>query len=503
MASDSTKKSVRRSIRHQRRRRALTGVHVVTAIILAAAVMVMLNVVVAGFPYRWRLTSHVFASLSEKTRDVLHGVEANISVVAFLPADTPLARMVRELLKEYQHEAGRSPTLTLSLEMVDPGRDLARTRQLAREYDVTDEYVVVFDCEGRRKQVGLRELADYDVRMSERGPRQELAAFKGEQAFSSAILSVVHSSTPMVCFTQGHGEKEIGDYHEHDGYSDIARIIRQDNMDVRAIELAASGGVPDDCSILAIAGPQKSFSKAECDMISDFLVNRHGRLLLMIDPATTTGLEPLLADWGVQLGSGVAAGLTVSGQELVVRNYGDHPITEKISRLTTVFYRPRPVGVRTSPSETPDVVDDRARVTVLAGTGNEGWEEFDFQQSPPLLDRETDRPGPISIAVAVEKGARGVDVEIAPTRMVVFGDSLFVSNASLSKGIGGNVSFFMSAMNWLVERDALLSVQPQAPFELRLNMSRQQKTMAFLLMVVFVPAVFALFGGLVCLKRRR
>ena len=147
--------------------------------------------------------------------------------------------------------------------------------------------------------------------------------------------------------------------------------------------------------------------------------------------------------------------------------------------------------------------EDRARVSVLAATGDEGWVEHDLSQDPPRYDEGTDQRGPVSVAVAVEKGPVGVDVKIQPTRLVIVGDSYFVSNAAMRSGVGGNASFFLSAWNWLVERESLLTVAPRPPLELRLEMNDKQWTQALLLTVVMSPSVILLLGICVWLKRRR
>ena len=98
---------------------------------------------------------------------------------------------------------------------------------------------------------------------------------------------------------------------------------------------------------------------------------------------------------------------------------------------------------------------------------------------------------------------RGIDVEIRPTRVVVVGDSDFASNAALTSGVGGNRDFVMSALNWLVEREALLAIAPKPPQELRLDMDGGQIRMAYLIMVAGMPAIGAVIGLLVWLGRRQ
>ncbi len=492
------------SVRRHRRRRLVTGLNVAIAIILMTVAVALLNVLVARFPARVQLRSLSRVSLSERTLGLLHGLSCKIDVVAFLASDSALYDEVRLLLSEYAYVAAPLESLELSLEILDPRRDIARTRELARQYDVTQEDVVVFSCAGRRKVVMIKDLAQYELKLDQAGVTRRMIGFFGEQAFSSAILNVTQEHTPVIYFVKGHGERDPDDFGRQGGYSSITRAINHDNMEVRPLILAEHKEVPRDCSALILAGPDRKLSEAEIGYIDDYLRNRHGRVMLLLDPSVNTGLTPLLEKWGVGLGGGVAAGLTFSGRELVITSYGEHAITRAFKNVTTMFYMPRPV-LPSAPVavERGHRDEDRARVTVLAATGTEGWEEFDLTQEPPRFDEKTDRRGPVSVAVAVEKGPVGVDVEIQPTRLVVVGDSYFVSNAALDSGVGGNTSFFLSALNWLVERESLLTVVPRPPMELRLGMSQPQWTHLFLLTVVAVPGGIAFLGFCVWFRRRR
>jgi ABC-type uncharacterized transport system involved in gliding motility auxiliary subunit len=251
-----------------------------------------------------------------------------------------------------------------------------------------------------------------------------------------------------------------------------------------------------------VAGADRKLSRIEVDLVSEYL-DRNGRVFMLTDPATTTGLEGVLSDWGVTLSKGVVVGLTLTGRELFVSEYGDHPITSRLKQVTTMFYMPRAVGPAASSSNGADAVADKPKVTVLAANTKSGWEERDLDQTPPAFDEGVDQPGPVPIAVAVEKGPpSGIDVEIRPTRMVVVGDSDFVSNGALRGGVGGNIDFFMSAVNWLIEREALMGISPKVPGVLRLDMDRFQLRTAFLVIVFGMPAAAAVVGIMIWSRRR-
>jgi hypothetical protein len=485
-------------------------VNVAVAVILLGLVVVLVNVLASHFPYRFQLRSRNHYSLTERTHDMLKAMpqDTTISIVAFLDDDTEVYDDVRLLLHEYVYAANEIDGLTIELDIVDPSRDIARTRELAHEYDVSEGDVVVFSCKGRHKYVDTKDLIKYEVKLTEKGLSKRVIGFLGEQAFSSAILSVAQDRTPVIYFVEGHGERNINDFSRQGGFSQIVRTIRRDSMEVRQLLLADTGKVPDDCSALVLAGADRKLSKSEVRMINDYLKNRHGRAMFLMDPSVTTGLEGMLREWGVELGKGVVAGLagmtSLRRLALVVSQYGDHPITHSFNNVMTMFYMPRPVMPGKSARAGKRGTDDRARVTILAATGKEGWIEHNLSQSPPRYDAGKDTPGPVSVAVAVERGvAPGMDVEIQSTRIVVIGDSYFVSNAALANGMGGNLDFFMSSLNWLVERESLLRVAPRPPVVLKPDLSREQWSRLFMVTVGIVPGVLALLGVFMFFVRRR
>lgn len=503
MTSDTRSRESRRSLWRHRGRRFATGLNVLVSVGLAAAVVVMCNYLASRYYVRWDLGGRGSYRLSEKTRGLLSSLDAEVTITAFFEKSHALRDDVLKLLKEYEYEADKIASLKLRIAIVDPDRDLSRTRELASRYDVESPNLLVIESGGKRRYVEAAALAEYDLLMTpERKVRKKRTAFTGEQAISSAIHSVTRLRKTRVYFLAGHGEREVEDHGRHSGYSGIARVLRRENVEVATLRLAGTGRVPEDCSALVIAGPDRRLSQAEVEMISAYL-ERNGRVLFLVDPAIETGLDELLARWGVALGDDVVVGLTLTGRELVVKEYGDHRITAGLRNVMTMFYMPRAVEPITELAGAATAPADKPRVQVLAASSRDGWFEADLDQTPPRFDVDVDRPGPAPVAVAVEKGpVGGIEVEIRPTRMVVIGDSDFVSNGALRSGVGGNRDFFLGALNWLLERDELMAVAPRIPGELRLDMTPMQMKTARLLIVVGMPGLAALLGLVMWRKRR-
>jgi ABC-type uncharacterized transport system involved in gliding motility auxiliary subunit len=171
--------------------------------------------------------------------------------------------------------------------------------------------------------------------------------------------------------------------------------------------------------------------------------------------------------------------------------------------MATIFYSPRNIEPIEGASARDDGQSDKPRVTALAMSGEQGWIDMDLSKdSQPRFDPAVDKRGPASVAVAAERGVRDLNVNIKSTRLVVVGDSYFVSNPVLARN-DGNVGFFLSVMNWLVEREALMAIPPKTPGELQLNMTRKRMRLAFSLIVFAVPGIVAGIGFIVWAKRRR
>lgn len=479
-------------------RRLLLGANALLSVLLGAALWLMVNYLGYRHYRRADFSRSGYYRLSEKTRNVLNAVTGEVRVVVFFQPSHDLYEDVRNLLKEYVYACPN-----LKVEWVDPDRDLARTEELAARYRVKTANVVVFDADGRTKYVSSDDLLEMDLTPLRWGRAPEISAFKGEQAFSSAIYSVTQGRRPIVYFLQGHGEKDPDDYGRVSGYSQIAEKIRQDNIEVRTLNLGKGTRVPEDADALIIGGPRQEFAPAELDALRSFL-DRKGNLMLLLDPFTRCGLEPLLAsDWGIQFANDVVVDgtRTLTGRELFVPEYPPHPITLPLKGISSVFYLPRSVEAaqsRDAAAGTPS--RDRPQVTVLAASSVSGWAETDPSQNPMKFDAGIDRPGPVSIAVAAERGGRAqLDLDIRPARLVVFGDSDFVANGGATVG---NVDLFMNALNWLVERESLLAMAPKPVELIRLIMTRRQLQGLFWIVVIGLPALVAA-GGLAVWSVRR
>jgi ABC-type uncharacterized transport system involved in gliding motility auxiliary subunit len=486
-----------------RHRRMVIGANVLVQVLAVLALVVMVNWLASRHYVRFDWTRTGYYKLSEKTKQALQALPEPVRVVVFLQPGgerehlEKLYQDVRNLLKEFQF-FGKDK---LHVEYVDPQRDRARAEQLVREYKVDLPNVVIFASGPRHKYVTIDDMVEFDVQGFGGGFR--IKAFKAEAAFLSALQTVTEEEPPQVYFLTGHGERDPEDFDPRTGYSELARYIKRDNLNLQKWNLLEHQSLPTNAAAIIVAGPRKPFADSELAAL-DRYAREGGRLLLMLDPRQPAGLDNFLQSWGVQADDNlaVARGGQLLGTELLIVDavgidYAPHPITSRLEGINTTFPYARSIRRH----ERAPTSADQPRVTELVKTPAAFWGETDMEAQRMKFDPGIDTPGPLSLAVAVETPKpKGVELNIGQTRMVVIGSSRFVDNNSLT---AGNLDFFMNALNWLLAREQLVAIGPKIPEEFRLDMSLQQVRAVYALVIAGMPLAVALAGVAVWMRRRK
>ena len=502
MANETPQNSKPPTLRH---RRMVIGANVLVQIVAVLAVVIMVNWLASRHYVRFDWTKAGYYKLAEKTKQVVASLKDPVNVIVFLPPSDhrdyveKILNDVRNLLKEFQFYGKEK----LHVEYVDPQRDLARAQQLVKEYNLDSPDVIIFASRGHHKYVRLDEMVDLDAGNPELGENR-VKAFKGEGLFLSAIQTVTEEESPKVYFLTGHGERDPEEFDQREGYSELARYIKRDNILVQKWNLLENQALPTDASAIVIAGPHQAFTPTELNALEQYLKGK-GRLLILLDPHKSTGLEAFLKNWGVQVDDDLAmrqAGVLLGTQMLdvnaVAADYAAHPITAKLGDTNTEF--PYARSVRHLPQPEGGTTDV-PQVTELAKAAPAYWGETDPDTEHATFNPAKDISGPLPLAVAVETSKpHGVDVDIGVTRMVVVGTSRFVDNSGLG---GGNLDFFMNSLNWLLQREQLMAVSPKLPDEFRLDMSPNQQRAVYMLVVGGLPVLVAIIGIMVWLSRRK
>jgi ABC-type uncharacterized transport system involved in gliding motility auxiliary subunit len=242
-------------------------------------------------------------------------------------------------------------------------------------------------------------------------------------------------------------------------------------------------------------------------------------MMVMLDPpiganaAPMPNLEAILKEWGVTAGNNVVvdiSGATNDPSIAVAATYPMHPITETF-RTLTIF--PLARSVDAIEGGTNGRVPTRIVETTRGSWAEANLASLSGDAGVSMDETSGDKPGPVALAVAVSAPVEGAAASGATTppatgealkpetRIVVFGDSDFASNA-YGGGALGNVNLFANAISWLAQQENLIAIRPTEAADRRVTMTPQQQTMAAITSIFVLPGlVFA--AGIFTWWRRR
>ena len=472
------------------------------AVVLVIALTIMVNWLSSRRWVRADWTTTQIYSLSEKTENILSDLSDEIRVVVFMTPQTSMYDQVQELLERYKAASDK-----ITVEYIDPEKEPLKTTQLAEQFGVQVADTVVFVYGDRTKYVTSDQMAEMDYSGMQYGQGPSMRSFKGEEQFTSAILSLVAPDVPKVYFVTGHGEAAL----EGSGASDrglrmLEEALKRENMETADVMLLA-GEVPEDATVLAIVGPTRAFTEAEIEAMGAFL-DRGGRMLVALDPLIeptgsmrSTRLEPFLADRGVTVRDDLVVDPSrrlpfYDLSAVYLEDFPAHAVTQGLEGFAVLFTVSRSLAANGDGS------------TVVVQTSDEGWGETNLgmllRGEPVALD-EADNQGPAAVGIAVEVvvpalGVEDADSEETEYRLVVFGDSDFLTDLDISNA--GNAVLATNAFNWLAAREDLVGIPPREVEQVSLFLTRQQMRNLLLLVLVAMPGA-AIIAGILIWRRRR
>jgi ABC-type uncharacterized transport system involved in gliding motility auxiliary subunit len=464
--------------RRQARYGTLSGI----SILVVLGILIAINYIGSRQSKRWDLTANKQFSLSDQTKNVLVKLDAPLEVKVF--AQEQEFPRYQERMKEYEYASKK-----ISTEYID----IDKKPSLAKQNGVDRYGTFLFNYKGRSERVTT----------------------DSEQDLTTGIIKVVSGQQKKIYFTQGHGEKDTGS-SDRDGYGSITAAMGHENYGIDKVVIAQQGSVPDDASVVVVAGPKTDFFPPEIDALKKYL-DKAGKLLLMLDPPDKpdspplTNLVALAHDWGVDVGNDIVVDASGMGRLIgtdasvpVSASYPPHAITQQF-RLLTAY----PLA-RSAAPVTSGVNGHVAQAFVE--TSPQSWAEADIKGllttgQVSLDESKGDKKGPVAIASAVsapassaEPSKPGDEGPKPETRVVVFGDSDFPSNFAL--GIPGNRDLFMNTIGWLSQQENLISIRPKEPDDRRITMTATQQWNIFWLSIVVIP--LCIFGsGVYTWWRRR
>lgn len=448
--------SVRRSTR--------MGANSVLIVVLFAGILAIVNFLGARHSQRWDLSETQRFTLAPQTYRVLRGLTRDIKITVFTQDRSQAFNTYRDLLDTY-----RQMTNKITIQFVDPEKQ----PNVAREYGISR----------------------IDTAVLESGPQTVRIATPSEVELTGALIRVSKETKKRIVFLDGHGERSIED-RERNGLALAKEAMIKQGYEVATVTLLQETAVPENTSVLVVAGPRRPVTAEEKERIHTYVANG-GHVLILVDPDTKASLDDLLKQWGVGIGPGVLVDLQdrlAQGDltALLVRTFTEHEITQDLTSAV-LFPLAQSVTFQEESAKEWDYVP-------LARTSPRSWAETDMKGKVVSFSEKEDVQGPLALAAALTPKKAPEEGKPRPA-IVVVGNSTFATNAYLN--FPGNTDFFLHAAGWLAEERDLISITPKEPALRPFIPNPIQDRMLLYVQVLFLPAATFVLGMLVWRKRRR
>ena len=433
--------------------------------------IVIINIFVSSFDYRYDFTDKKIFSLSPITKSYLRTIDQPISVVYAYDVRNRALKDAAETLRLFANESD-----AISLEIFDP----VIQPSLAEKYGIRFAGTAIISSEKRNIEINLID----------------------EVSFVNGLIEAVSSNLGKVCFTVGHLESDPfsmqthdhfeGGSHSHTFGGEPFTIHEKHGMgaalnamtilgyEVEQLLLAKKTNLIEECEVIVIASPQRIFMESEVLAVHEYLKDG-GSLLLMLEPKVETGLESLFANaYGVSWESDFIydnfSHLRADKFSIAVTRYPKHKITRNLA--LTVF----PGAVSFVPAVTVKSTTFASSIVPLVETSEHAASSASRGQGNKKI-----------IGLKIKDKANEANI-------ILFGDGDFATNSFYN--IGDNGRLFTGIISELAESENHLNIEPKSYTQDALNLTSNQATFLFLMATLSLPAFFSFLGIYVFVKSR-
>ena len=377
-------------------------------------------------------------TLSIDSRQLLDEMPDPIHVTAFATENALVREHIGDLIGRYQRYKAN-----VELTFVNPDAEPDRVRELG----ITLDGELLLAYQGRSEKV------------------QSLS----EQTLTNSLLRIARQKQRRVSFLSGHGERDPLGQANHD-LGKFGQLLEQKGIVVDTLKLAETADIPADTNLLVIADPRVVLLPGEIQLVHRYL-QAGGNLLWLVEPGAIAGLDPIAEALGIEFlpGTIVDATTQLFGIDnpafALIPDYPMHPITREMTSLT-LYPQASALDV-SAPQEW--------QAEPLLTTLDRAWTEIGPISGTIRFDEDSDeRMGPLDIGFVFSrmnnKKDSGDGESSAEQRVIVIGDSDFLSNAYL--GNGGNVELGLNLFNWLNHDDQFITVTARTASDVNLELGK-------------------------------
>ncbi len=449
-------------------------------IAFVVVILLLINLIANLFSVKFDFSANKAFSLSDEGKAAIDTISKEVEILAcgdrvnyngniYL---TNIAETI-ESMDDY------SDNVTATFKSIDknPG--------IAEEYpttglSTTSIIVRLVDDHSKYKVLSTSNLFEAD--------NNQITESKVEYLIISAMDFVCRDTFPAVQFVSNHVE----DYP-----TSFASLLSGNNYEVNQINLLTDK-ISEATEYIMICNPKTDYSADEIKKLDEFLQNggKMGRNLYVFmspEQPKLPNFEAFLAEWGIEVEPGYLYNTTYSidnTYEPMVAAFSDVQSAGNLFQtVQIVTYQTRPINLL---FDTRDYQTTTTLLTSATGTQHvlDSKAEKDPNSDPPTND------------AILAIGTRMVKNSSSESHVVVSGSYKLISDEYIDSTFG-NSEYIMQIINYFSEDANSFIIYPKNMESAILSFSSTtSKTALFIVFIIVIPAVFAVVGLSVFLKRR-
>ncbi len=367
-----------------------------------------------------------------------------------------------ELIQKYQDQSSK-----IKLEFVD----MNSRPDLTAKYKISSGVeAVVLDYQGKDSRIEKIE----------------------EQELTSAIVKVTKDVTRNIYISQGQGELPLEASPDGQSISELKKSLEGNRYNVRPFQLSQTIEIPKDADMFVVVSPKQDFLETKRQSLEDYLKNG-GSLVLVLDPKTRHGLDPLLKKVGVQVENNFV--ITAVNQlgtyrlepRIVQGNvFSGHQITKPFAKEDSTYFS-LPQALKKSQIVEGVSVDE----FVKANSQSMAFTELKFDKPGPV--------GPFTLAMVI-KGQWPESKAGKEFNLVLLGSSSFISDQLFHQGLNRDLA--LNSFAFLSKEENLISISPKEVGRTNMLLTQSSWTIIIFGLLLPIPILLFLASGVTWYRRR-
>jgi ABC-2 type transport system permease protein len=451
-----------------------------TMIVIAVAITIIVNLVVAQLPSTITsidMTEDKLYSITDTTKDLVSTLEDEVVFYVIADKDNVDATLLQTIEKFDD----------LSEHILVEYKDPVISPDFYKTYtdEISEGSVIVVSGE-KSKVIDINDVYEYE--MDSTTYEYNVTGYDGEGLLTSAISYVTSENTAKAYIIEGHNELALEDT--------FLSAIEKENITTETINLLQYDTVPEDATFLIINAPTTDFSEEDTTKIMDYL-NNGGNLFVTSSYSETDlpNFDSIIQQYGIT----IADGMVVEGDTnyynqvpfYLLPEVANDTVTNGVYNTYYVFV-PYAQGIIL-----PETATDGIEITDLLTTSSDAFSKIDVSNMDSYDKSLGDIDGPFSVGVRISNTLN----EMESTVYLFTSESIF-SAAADEVVSGANSILFSNCIGSFVEDDTISAV-PVKSYSIQYVTTTQADIIIIGVCTSIVLPLLSIITGLVIWLRRR